>query len=55
MVHVPSRVPYMYGIHGERVIKLYYEMSSRMEVGCKVGLPCTEVLKTMAQRLRMAK
>ena len=52
MVHVTSRVQYMYGIPGERVIKLYYEMSPRVEVGCKVkggSTNCTEVLKTMAQ------
>ena len=46
-----------YGIFGESDMKLYDEMSSRLGVGCKVkgGSTSTEMLKTMAQRLTIAK
>ena len=39
-----------YGIHRETVKKLYYEMPSMVEALCKakMGLLCTELLKTMA-------
>ena len=39
-----------YGIHREIVKKLYDEMPSMVEAvrKAKMGLPCTELLKTMA-------
>ena len=46
-----------YSIHRENGKKLYDEMSSMVEAGrkAKLGLRCTELLKTMALRLRMTK
>ena len=39
-----------YGIHRERVMKLYDGMPPTVEAvrKAKMGLPCTELLKTMA-------
>ena len=39
-----------YGIHRETVKKLYDEVSSMVEAvrKAKMGLPCTELLKTIA-------
>ena len=46
-----------YGIHRETVKKLYGEMPSMVEAvrKAKMGVPCTELLKTMALRLRITK